>query len=270
MATSVEFTGVRRLFSIIDWDSRDSFTVTNVSPHQFAKLEQMREKRKQEMRVEQIRHKGGRKTRFRDYNSITQTLLITTPTSLHEKLHRPLYNDFFRQIRNMGLGASWINMGSRTLAAPQGLKEGDSTGGPSPQRSRGWPTLVIEAVNGTGIFETMGQSEASMRQWFSVSNHEVKVVVIAEFRGPNIGLVLQKWEEKKRWNQERAEPMLTQCVALTRNPATDPVTYDVAGGDLILPFQSLFLRDPGPGEGDLVFSVEDMHEYADNIWQEYL
>ncbi|KAK0726880.1 hypothetical protein B0T26DRAFT_671621 [Lasiosphaeria miniovina] len=34
----------------------------------------------------------------------------------------------------------------------------------------------------------------------------------------------------------------------------------------LLSFRLLFLRDPGPGEEDFIFSVQELERYAENIW----
>jgi hypothetical protein len=188
-----------------------------------------------------------------------------------------LYNEYAGQIRDMGLKKSWKDIASTTLPV-QGPswrkgKEGDSTGGPKPARATkgAWPTLVIEA----GVSETMRQLRLDMRRWFNMSKHEVKIVLLAKFDGTKI--LLEKWEEEMqarpgatttRHALQHPEPVLKQSITITRNTTADTISYHVTSGALVLSFRLLFLRDSGLGEGDLVISVQELEEYAENIWVE--
>jgi len=173
----------------------------------------------------------------------------------------------------MGLKNSWRNIGSAKRRAQQGQssKEGDSTGGPKPQRAGkgAWPTLVIEA----GFSQTLGQLHLTMKRWFSMSNHEVKIVLLSKFDGTTI--LLERWEEEMavrpgatttRYSLQHPTPMLRQSITITQNATTNPISYNVTRGALILSFRLLFLRDPGPSEGDLVFGVQELEEYARDVW----
>lgn len=49
------------------------------------------------------------------------------------------------------------------------------------------------------------------------------------------------------------------CSSQSRSPAiTNPASYNVARGVLVLQFELLFLRDPGPGEGDIVVGIPEL------------
>ncbi|KAK5654445.1 hypothetical protein OQA88_7356 [Cercophora sp. LCS_1] len=207
----------------------------------------------------------------------TSILIITIPTALHEQLHRRLYNEFLGQVRDTGLKNSWADIGNTTLSAQghsgRSSKEGDSTGGPEPQRAaKGtWPTFVIEA----GFSQSLGKLYLAMRRWFSLSNHEVKIVLLAKFNGTTI--LLEKWEEEMqvrpgatatRRSPQHPTPVLRQSITITQNITTNPTSYNVTSGALVLSFRLLFLRDPGPGEGDFVFSVQELEEYARGVWAE--
>jgi len=178
----------------------------------------------------------------------------------------------------MGLWRSWKDIASATFSAQQGHsgqrgKEGDSTGGPKPQRAtkNAWPTLVIEA----GVSQALWELRLDMQRWFSMSDHQVKIVLLAKFDGTKI--LLERWEEEMqtrpgatttRRSLQHLAPVLRQTITITRNTTTDPISYNVTSGALVLSFRLLFLRDPGPGEGDFVISVQELEEYAENIWVE--
>ncbi|KAK0748111.1 hypothetical protein B0T21DRAFT_389050 [Apiosordaria backusii] len=254
---TVRFTNVQDLLNVINCTARASLTVTGVSLDRFTEIELTREEQ-------------GRKFRFRDYDSKSQILIITIPTGLHEQLQNSLYHQLNWQVHRR----SWMHMGSTThsVQVHSGLsrKEGDSTGGPKPERAAkgAWPTLVIEA----GVSQTWGQLRICMRRWFSLSNHEVKIVILTKFDGNKI--LLEKWEEEMpvrpgattTRRSQHQEPVLRQSITITQNATTNPISYNVTRGALVLSFRLLFLRDPGPGEGDLVFSVQELEGYAEDVW----
>ncbi|KAK0724370.1 hypothetical protein B0H67DRAFT_598030 [Lasiosphaeris hirsuta] len=236
--STVRFTNVQDLFNVMDRTTRDSLTVINVS------LDRLTE-------IDHILEEERRKLRFRYFDTKSRILIITITTTLHEELHKRLYNKLVGQIRDMGLKKSWRDIGSPTLSV-QGYagrrgKEGDSSGGPKPERAGkgAWPILVIEAG------------------WFSMLNHEVKIILLAKFDGTTI--LLEK-ATTTRHSLQHQEPMLRQAVTITRDTTTDSISYHVINGTLGLSFRLLFLRDPGPGEGNLAFGVQELEEYAEDVW----
>ncbi|KAL2180441.1 uncharacterized protein P884DRAFT_275171 [Thermothelomyces heterothallicus CBS 202.75] len=265
----VRFTNVEDLFDLIDRTTKDFLIVTHVSPRDFTKIEREREKRR-------------RKFRFRRYDSNTRILFITIPTGIHEMLHLRLNQIVMRKIDRIGLWNAWFSVGAETFRPdhPRGDGgEGDSTGGPMPERSGGrWPTLVIEA----GYSETLHQLHNDMQWWFRASNHDVKIVILAKFDYRQHHILLEKWEEEILYPQgaitrSRAaaisqqngvlEPVKRQSITISRDETTNPVSYNVIRGALVLEFRLLFLREPGPQEGDVILSIQDLQEYAEYVWR---
>ena len=64
------------------------------------------------------------------------------------------------------------------------------------------------------------------------------------------------------------EPVLRQSITIVQDSTTNPPSYNVTSGALVLSFRLLFLRDPGQGEGDLVFSIPDLQVYAAHVWDQ--
>ena len=170
----------------------------------------------------------------------------------------------------MGLEHNWKQVGSATfrpLGHPGGDGgEGDSTGCPKPQRSRGkdWPTLVIEA----GHSESLDDLRRDMRWWFSASDHQVKIVLLAKLEARRGEIILEKWQEVPGPGPitRAAAQLLPRCnqlINITRAHGitnTDPnrfnpTSYIITSGALRLEFQHLFLRQPGQGEGDVFISI---------------
>jgi len=240
--------------------------ILDVSPSSFAEIERERAKQR-------------RKFRFRRYQSDRHILFITIPTRLHEALHLELYQGYRDQLVTSGRQSSWSTIGTATCRAQQGHPggdggEGDSTGGPRPERvwKGAWPTLVIEA----GDSESLAGLRHDMRWWFSTSDHQVRIVLLAKFEHTRCAIILEKWEEESSIARPGAmttrhaaalQPVLRQTITITQDATTDPVSYNVARGALVLGFKLLFLRDPGPGEGDFVLSVRELEDYAERVWE---
>ena len=180
----------------------------------------------------------------------------------------------------MTLRRTWKTIGTATYRAqghPSGDGgEGDSAGGPIPSHDgrNAWPTLVIEA----GDSKSLRELHNNMDWWFNTSNHDVKIVILTKFNHSHSEILLEKWEETLQpvagATTTRAAtaighmltPILRQSITITRNAATNPPSYNVAGGALVLSFRLLFLRDSDPTEGDIVYSVPDLQFYAERVW----
>lgn len=134
-----------------------------------------------------------------------------------------------------------------------------------------WPTLVIES----GESESLSALDDDMQWWFSASDHDVKIVLLVQFNQPGQRITIQRWEEEMPVRQgatntrrhtygEALQPVLRQSIEISRDRTTD--SYHVTSGALILPFRLLFLRDPGPHEGDYIISIQELEGYASDVW----
>ncbi|KIN07404.1 hypothetical protein OIDMADRAFT_99569 [Oidiodendron maius Zn] len=228
---TIQFTTVEALFELINRVPGDILIVTEVSYQDFAIIERERE----------IRRRG---IRFRRYYADSRLLIITIPTGIHETLHEELNQQYAYKLVPMNLQGYWKTKGATTFRAREGHPggdggEGDSTGGPIPDRlgHEKWPTLVIEA----GHSESLPELRADMRWWFSTSNHDVKIVILAKFDGGQSSIILEKWEEEERVPRQGAattrwsavmEPVLQQAITITYNNTGDPrntASYTVNG-----------------------------------------
>ncbi|KAF3766233.1 hypothetical protein M406DRAFT_222325, partial [Cryphonectria parasitica EP155] len=217
------------------------------------------------------------KIRLRRYDDNARKLYIVIPADIHEGLHAELYQQYMAQLFRMSINREWRTMAASTRygrsdgnSGGGGAGEGDSTGGPKPERAAkgAWPTLVIEAGNS----EPWQHLRSDMEWWFSASDHDVKIVLLVKFDPRRQELVLEKWEEEVRGQRPGATttrspgalaPVMRQIITITKTSST---TYNVSRGALVLSFRLLFLRDPDLGEGDIVISVQDLEEYAANVW----
>ncbi|KAI2623109.1 hypothetical protein GGR54DRAFT_596620 [Hypoxylon sp. NC1633] len=257
-SSTFKYTNPQDLFKLIDTTSGDFLIITDVTPRDFADLDEQRAVR-------------GRGFRWRRYYAESQVLLVTIPTHAHEMLHCILYEDFRDKVPTRK--KTWRTKAATTFRAGRDGGEGDSTGGPIPERGGHdqWPTLVIEA----GVSESLAQLRVDMQWWFAASNHDVKIVLLAKLERSQRMITLEKWEEEPVAAKPRAtttrqsaalQPILRQTITIHRNEATSPVSYNVTRGALVLDFRLLFLRSPGPEEGDVIISVSDLQLYAECVW----
>ncbi|KAL7624042.1 hypothetical protein AAE478_005599 [Parahypoxylon ruwenzoriense] len=260
---TVRFTNVEALFQEIDRVSGDFLVVTDVSPQNFTEISLEKERK-------------GRGFRLRRYHADTGVLIIIIPTRLYEALHVKIYEAFRDQLVRGNQEDSWETIGAATFRKqghPNGDGgEGDSTGGPTPDRAglEDRPTLVIEA----GASEPLSELRRDMYWWFSASNHQVKIILLIKFEYAGREILIEKWEEEQptrlgatttRQAATALKPVLRQSITIARNTATNPASYHVTGGVLVLSFRLLFLRNPGSHEGDFIISTPKLGEFAGKV-----
>ncbi|KAK3324907.1 hypothetical protein B0H66DRAFT_636439, partial [Apodospora peruviana] len=148
----------------------------------------------------------------------------------------------------------------------QSSKEPDSAGGPDPDRAgdEDWPTLVVQA----GYSESYNYLFRDMARWFVLSNHDVKIVLLVHWNRQTREITLERWEEEERSSpaREGVNVRILKCqqtIIITRHrcrgePFGNMYMEAVAGGDIVLKFSSLFLREPrGRPESDIVVTEGD-------------
>ncbi|KAK3353788.1 hypothetical protein B0T25DRAFT_416709, partial [Lasiosphaeria hispida] len=175
----IRFVGTKAFWDLINSTDQEMLAFHNVPPQDFIRLDQERELRR-------------RATRFRRYKDEERILIVVIPGRPHEQLHLELYHEARDEIFFMGLRDAWSNVGATTLPErPGGNRgEGDSSGSPRPQpNGRSWPTLVIEA----GDLPSLQKLREDMRWWFSASNHQVQIVLLAKLDRPGRRIILEKW-----------------------------------------------------------------------------
>ncbi|EHK16480.1 uncharacterized protein TRIVIDRAFT_65753 [Trichoderma virens Gv29-8] len=263
-----EFDSMRRV---------DTLLVTSVSPSAFSMLQRKRAAR-------------GRKFRYNWYDEDSRRLLVSLNTAAHVRLHLWLYDGVWDALRDMGIRHGWTSIGA-TIYFHGGLSSGEapghstvvhdsgggssgepeSSGGPRPQRCGPgeFPTLVVES----GCCRPLSIMQAKARWWFKISNHDVKLVLLAKYDQRQDMITIEEWEEiprepregatTTRWGPEGV-PSCQQVVTITKT-SENPSVYQISG-DLVLSFQPLCLREPREGERDVVIHADDLQDYAKMVW----
>ncbi|CAK7241575.1 MAG: hypothetical protein STHCBS139747_003038 [Sporothrix thermara] len=183
----------------------------------------------------------------------------------------------YRDLNSMGMSEDdlWPTSSTEFVGHGGGSGEPDACFMP-PARgndSDGWPTLVIEA----GVSQSLASLHAKMHWWFSASNHAVKIVLLAKVSPASRSILVEKYNKDVLQTRQGATntrnmpgpaPELRQTIAITAQPGSNPVVYDVLGGPLVLEFSHLFLRpaDGTQGERDIVVDANRLAKLAERVW----
>ncbi|KAH6630472.1 hypothetical protein B0J18DRAFT_102462 [Chaetomium sp. MPI-SDFR-AT-0129] len=177
----------------------------------------------------------------------------------------------------MGLADRWMTLGATRYTSTQNNNsesEPDSSGKPIPDRpGGGWPTLIIEA----GYSESLASLRSKMEWWFDASNHEVKIVLLVKANRVQQSILIERWEEgpitaprpgatTTRSVTSTIGPNRRQEITITKDTRSSPPQYQVNSTDLVLSFRLLFLREPGPQEGDIVVTTAELQLCAAQVW----
>lgn len=244
-----------------------------VSPQQFLDLRRERRRRQ-------------RKWRF-FYLAQDRLLTITIHTAKHVQSHSFLYSEISHAIRQLGLWDSWSPIHATTLSSNRrdgSSREGDSSGGPIPERMAGdaWPTLVIQS----GVSQSLRDLQKSIRWWFSASDHDVKIVLLIKIDCQQQKVIIEKWTEGVNVPRPDAtavtrsattlSPICRQEITIDISPAAaaaepgasiraDAASYTVTGGDLRLEFELLFLRQ-SDAERDVIITADTLRDMGRILW----
>lgn len=140
-----------------------------------------------------------------------------------------------------------------------------------PVSSRGlktdWPALVFES----GLSESLQRLRAGASWWLTNSASQVKIVIIIDIDLNAQKLHVERWGMLLAPASRPATRALvaTNNLVLTKFADIDIVNSIVTAGSnvpLVLPFRDIFLRLPGPEEGDFVFSAKDLQNWSATLW----
>ncbi|PWW75218.1 hypothetical protein C7212DRAFT_200726 [Tuber magnatum] len=152
-------------------------------------------------------------------------------------------------------------MGSTTLTAPGGLKEGDSTFRPVDLRphKQSWPTLVVEC----GVSQSLRRLVADSRWWLDNSGAEVKIIILISVSETARSIHFEKWGMGNVPNQQATCESPNTFIGMpTKTHELDIAGDVVTGGPLGLEFEKTMLRQPRPGEGDIIFDTQELERFA--------
>lgn len=271
-APSIKFDGIQNVFLAIRNTSGDALCVKEVSTADFARI--------LATRSESDKY---RLFFFEDH----RLLIVTLPSRPHERAQAEMQFHITSEARNMGLKKELHCEPHSTFAtasghSPGGSGEGDSTftlRSPTGVFSA-WPSVVLEV----GFSHSIAMLRMKGRWWLEASDYAVKVVILVKFFQSESLILLEKWKAvvgddrpgatiTRRSEGRSCQPGCVQTVTISRPGVgdedlarLDQNSYVVVSGPLKLDFAELFLRDPGPGEHDIVYDDEFLIDMAIGAW----
>jgi len=172
-------------------------------------------------------------------------------------------------IKCTGMGLLWRlkQLGSAAYEGLESSKEADYIWIPSPLRHFScddWPTLVLEC----GLSKLIERLEIEAGWWFHNSAGDVRIVILISVSHADKKVWIDQWELSTAPNPEvgKDSPQPTITVPV-KTCHVEMVDGKATGGPLRLKFNKPFLRDPRQGEGDIVFTREDLQVYGAHVWE---
>ncbi|PWW76928.1 hypothetical protein C7212DRAFT_294757 [Tuber magnatum] len=194
------------------------------------------------------------------------------PRQLHELGSREFAHILRMKAHAMGLGWALCDIGTVGLQAATSKKEPDPPLKPTSRSGRTHsPTVAFEC----GVSESLRGSRADSRWWLDNSGGELKIALLFSVSEPQRTIHIEQWEEQRVPNPHASRrnpgPFSTRPTKVHEVDITGPVSEPVASGavrgsPVTLDFAKIFLRQPGPGEGNIVFTIQDLQQYAKDVW----
>jgi hypothetical protein len=209
-----------------------------------------------------IEHKSSWRL-FNSYEPSSQLLLVrAVTTEEHETAHTGLCTLMVEKLVGMdGAHKKLVPTGKAEVETTSLVKKADQTFRPferPPGRSKSWPTLVMVVE----YHQSNAKLESDARWWLTESEGDVKTVLAISVNRHKPEIVIQKWGPASAGDNV---PSVLQQVVISR-PGGRSETV-VANAPLVLPFESLFLRQPVGVEGDVLFTDSDLIWLAEvQLW----
>lgn len=187
---------------------------------------------------------------------------------IHEFLKKEFQFAFQAKLAAMGISRDGLtNVANATFKGNVNGKEADMAFRPdkdSAGEERFWPTLAIECA----VSESRKRLKVDACWWFGNSNppEDVKIVLLFYACRVSRRIRIEKWEMRNVPN-----PSPTRAYSGDERPSptniheVDIIGGSVTGAPLILEFGKIFLRQPDPGQGDIIFTEHDLVAYATEV-----
>ena len=206
------------------------------------------------------------KTSF--YKDIDLLIVKVMPSVVHKTAYCLLSEDFRFKLQAMEVPRrDLVPIGSARYQGSRSDKEPDAGYKPMPGRGSGsdWPTIVFEV----GLSESLSQLRTDAAWWLINSGGQVMIALIISLKPAPSVIHIEKWEldfaqrpiTRAVANNAQQPPHVPICVQ-----AIDIDHNTVTGAPLVLEFQKIFLRAPIPPELDVVFTAQDLTDWANLLW----
>ena len=232
-------------------------------------------------KIDRERASIGKHTRMSHDTDDDLLVIKLMPAAEHENPHITLGIDLVLALVGMGLPRRCIYaLGGTRFHGRNSSKEADSAYKPASRTLKtDWPTIVFES----GLSESLARLRLDARWWLTNSGGDVNIVVVISITPAVKRLRFEKWclrpaagnipATRANPNPNPLVPTRVQDITVTQNPAAQPggaiqpgpAPSYTATGALTLEFQDILLRAPVPPEGNVVFTIADLSQFADDF-----
>ncbi|KAG0633591.1 hypothetical protein HOY80DRAFT_913339 [Tuber brumale] len=217
--------------------------------------------------IETIRDKSYKRLRFMYLNDPKALIIKVMPSGVHEFATEAFVSALADKVGRMGLRRALPSVGRTTYQGTSSRKEAD--GGFKPRAARphetDWPTVILES----GVAESPARLNVDGRWWLANSKGQVKIALLFFVSKAAKTIHIEHWELETSGNLRltranpdpmAARPIIKASIHINANRVT--------GGRLVLQFEKMFLRAPNifEGETNLIFTIQDLRDYYDDVW----
>lgn len=196
-----------------------------------------------------------------EYDCAARILVVKMTLPEHGQLHGGFQQEFLDSIQPRSLRRSLQSFDEVDLHGQGRTKRPNMGWGPIERpcyAGQRWPSLVVEVT----VSESLQKLQSDMSYWLTGTYGQVNVAIgisIARTRSQTIRV--GKWVRG-----DTGVPRCDQELIIEKKSRKDPSPI-VKDGPLIIEFEQLFLRPPGPQEGNVVVDEESLGPMAANAWK---
>jgi hypothetical protein len=223
-------------------------------------------------KIDRARHSIGKHIRMAHYTDTNLLIVKLMPSPEHEAAHVNLVKRLDRKLGRIGMpDDEFYGLGAAQFYGHNSSKEGDSVY--KPLSSRGnktdWPTIVFES----GLSESLLHLRSDAKWWLENSEGDVNIVIVISIKPVQSMLQIEKWELAPvagRRPSTRAvpnNPNIPPPQIPTKTQEITIIPNTVTGAPLVLEFEKIFLRPAVLPESDIIFTGQELSDWAANFWQ---
>lgn len=213
-----------------------------------------------------------------DYSPSLQILIIKMPGQPHEEAASRFDLLIGNLAYQMKVHRRMSYRGATLVETPERQKEADRSWAPARQ-GREFPTVALEI----GFPETTQKLERDIAWWINRSKGEVRMGITIDIKRQSHSIEIKSWtpaieplphkihitaagrQVVDKHISNPPPPRMAQRILIKRGRNGSNPAFE--GEDLVIPFHTLMLDDPGEGEGDFVLTAEMLlHDLAERIW----
>jgi hypothetical protein len=196
-----------------------------------------------------------------DYSLSLQTLILKMPCHPHEEAASRFEYLLMRLAEQMMATRRISCLGATRIDGEDRKKQADRAWSPIRQGHR-FPTVALEVE----YSQTAEKLQRDIAWWLLESKGRMRMGITINIKRGSGNIEIKSWVPAMSFPQHASTAsQVAQRILMKRGGNGQEPT--IQGGDLIIPFQYLFLNEPREGEGDFVFTQDMLlHDIAELIW----